>query len=56
MIAVSQFREVDYGAIIYGGDDCSSEVWSSRNWLSRKDIRLSLTLLCRDIVLTFNQE
>ncbi len=54
MIAVAQFRKVHYGAILYGGDDLSQEKWDSRNWSNREDIRLGLTRLCLDIVLTFD--
>lgn len=55
MIAVSQYREIDYGAIIYGGDDLSSELWDSRRWKDRDEIRYNLTMLCIDIVLTFDK-
>ncbi len=54
MIAVSQFRDIDYGAIIYCGDDLSTEKWDSRRWKERKEIRYDLTMLCMDIVLTFD--
>ncbi len=53
MIAVSEFRNVNYGAIIYGGDDVSKEKWDSRNWRDKTDIRLGLTELCLEIVQTF---
>ena len=43
MMAVSEFRKIEYGAILYGGDDVSKEVWDSRGWRSREDIRLELT-------------
>lgn len=49
-IAVAKFRGFDYGALIYGGDDCSSEEWSGRNWRSRSGIRYDLVQLCRKIV------
>ncbi|MFH1693149.1 MAG: nucleoside phosphorylase [Bacillota bacterium] len=55
MIAVSQFRDVNYGAIIYGGDDLSKEKWDNRGWMKREDIRLGLTDLCVDIVLKFDK-
>lgn len=51
-MAVSQFREIEYGAIIYGGDDLSKAVWDSRKWQSRTDTRTSLTQICCDIVLS----
>jgi uridine phosphorylase len=54
MLAVSNYRGVSYGAIIYAGDDVSSDVWDSRNWHTREDIRYHLVELCRDIVLSLN--
>ncbi len=55
LIAVSQFRKVNYGAIVYAGDDLSQKVWDNRGWINRKDIRLGLTRLCMDIVITFDK-
>ncbi|MBQ9539573.1 MAG: nucleoside phosphorylase [Treponema sp.] len=49
-IAVSQFRNLDYGAIIYGGDDVSQDEWDSRSWNSRKGIRYNLVMLCLELV------
>lgn len=49
-IAVAKFRGFDYGALIYGGDDVSSEEWSDRSWRSRKGIRYDLVLLCKKLV------
>lgn len=46
-IAVAEFRDFDYGALIYGGDDVSQEEWSSRSWRSRKGIRYDLVMLCK---------
>ena len=37
--AVAQFRGVSFGQILYGGDDVSGEVWDSREWNSRVDVR-----------------
>jgi uridine phosphorylase len=54
MIAVANYRGVSYGAIIYAGDDVSSDVWDSRGWQNRDDIRYHLVELCRDIVLSLN--
>lgn len=49
-IAVAQFRNFAYGALIYGGDDLSGEEWSERGWRSRKGIRYDLVTLCRKLV------
>ncbi len=45
-IAVSKFRGIKYGALIYGGDDVSQDQWSKRSWISRKGIRYDLAILC----------
>lgn len=49
-IAVAQFRNFAYGALIYGGDDVSGEEWSERGWRSREGIRYDLLMLCRELV------
>ncbi len=49
-IAVAQFRGIKYGAMIYGGDDVSGEVWDSRGWIERKGVRYSLVEFCREIL------
>ncbi|QVK18658.1 hypothetical protein KHQ81_02795 [Mycoplasmatota bacterium] len=51
LLAVSQFRGIEYGAIIYGGDDLSRAVWDNREWQSRTDVRTNLIDICREIVL-----
>ncbi len=49
-IAVAQFRNIQYGAIIYGGDDVSQDVWDKRDWHNRKSIRYSLLEICKELV------
>ncbi len=49
-IAVAQFRDIKYGAIIYGGDDVSGEVWDKRGWTDRKSIRHALVDICSELV------
>lgn len=49
-IAVSQFRGIAYGAILYGGDDVSSDVWDDRSWHTRTSVRYSLIAICHDCV------
>lgn len=49
-IAVSQFRNFTYGALIYGGDDVSQDEWSNRGWRSREGIRYDLVMLCKKLV------
>lgn len=52
MMAVASYRQVDYGAILYGGDDVSKEKWDSRNWRDRGDIRSGLTELAKEFLLS----
>lgn len=40
--AVSRFREVTFGQILYGGDDVSGIEWDDRRWADRKNIRESI--------------
>jgi UDP-2,3-diacylglucosamine pyrophosphatase LpxH len=53
LLAISQFRKVKYGAILYGGDDLSKPAWDGRIGLSRDEIRENLLILCKDIVTEF---
>ncbi len=49
-IAVAEFRNIKYGAIIYAGDDVSQDVWDKRCYRDRKSIRYSLIEICQDLV------
>ena len=49
-LAVAQFRNFAYGALIYGGDDVSQDEWSKRDWRSREGIRYDLVKLCKRLV------
>ena len=49
-IAIAQYRNFDYGAIIYGGDDVSNDEWDCRSWNSRKGVRYNLVMLCKELV------
>ena len=40
--AVSQFRNVTLGQVLFGGDDLSGVTWDSRSWKSREEIRRNL--------------
>ena len=51
LIAVSQFRDVPFGQVLYGGDDLSGVEWDNRQWQSRSEIRESLFWLCADACL-----
>jgi len=47
--AVSKFRNVLLGQILYGGDDLSGIEWNKRAWVSRETIRANLVDLCLKI-------
>ena len=49
-IAVAQFRKIKYGALLYGGDDVSQDVWDGREWNKRGSIRYNLISLCKELV------
>lgn len=49
-IAVAQFRQFAYGALIYGGDDLTGEDWNGRSWRSREGVRYDLVQLCKELV------
>lgn len=51
LIAVSEFRHVGFGQVLYGGDDLSGVQWDSRQWQSRKEIRENLFWLGADACL-----
>lgn len=52
MMAVAQFRGVQFGQILYGGDDLSGENWDNRGWQSKTDVRENLFWLCADACLS----
>jgi uridine phosphorylase len=47
--AVSKFRNVLLGQLLYGGDDLSGIEWNKRLWISREMIRINLVDLCLKI-------
>lgn len=51
LFAVSAFRGVTLGQILYGGDDLSGEQWDSRSWASRSEIQRNLVELSLEAVL-----
>jgi uridine phosphorylase len=46
--AVAQFRGVDFGQVLYGGDAVIPGEWDSRTWNSRADIRRDLFWLAAE--------
>lgn len=51
LMAVAQFRYVTLGQVLYGGDDLSGEVWESRSWQTRTEIRQNLFWLAAEACL-----
>ncbi|QSX06467.1 nucleoside phosphorylase [Sedimentibacter sp. zth1] len=49
--AISKFRGVKLGLVLYGGDDLSGVEWDSRKWNSRENIRKNLVELSFKICL-----
>ena len=38
-MAVAQFNNVEFGQILYAGDNLDGDTWDSRNYSSRTEIR-----------------
>ena len=49
--AVAQFRGVQFGQLLYGGDDLSAEQWDSRGW-TRHSVRETLFWLAAEACLS----
>ena len=49
--AVAQFRGVQFGQLLYGGDDISGEEWDSRHWDKRASVREKLFWLAAEACL-----
>ncbi len=52
MMAVAQYRKVQFGQILYGGDNLSGDSWDNRDWQSKPEIRENLFWLCADVCLS----
>ena len=50
LLAISKFRNIKYGALIYGGDDLSGDKWDTRLWRNKIDIRTQLVDYCKELV------
>lgn len=42
--AAARFRKVTFGQLLYSGDDISQDIWNSRQWKSKTDIRYDLVI------------
>lgn len=47
--AVSQFRKVTLGQILFGGDDLSGVEWDDRSWESRDEVKRNLVEISLEI-------
>jgi len=52
MMAVAQFREVQFGQILYGGDSLSGDKWENRGWQLKAEIRENLFWFCAGVCLS----
>ena len=52
LMAVSSFRKIAFGQILYAGDDLSGDIWDNRRWQSRTEIRHQLFWLAADVCLS----
>jgi uridine phosphorylase len=49
--AIAQFRNVQFGQLLYSGDDVSSEKWDSRHWDTHTSVREKLFWLAAEACL-----
>lgn len=50
--AIAQFRKVQFGQLLYSGDDVSSEQWDSRQWTTHTSVREKLFWLAAEACLS----
>lgn len=55
LMAAAQFRGVDYGQILYGGDRVLESGWDHAHWNSRQEIRENLFWLAADACLKMGE-
>lgn len=51
LCAVAKFRGVEFGQLLFGGDDLGGEVWDSRGWVTRRSARENLFWLAAEACL-----
>ncbi|MBN1993725.1 MAG: hypothetical protein JW953_13570 [Anaerolineae bacterium] len=49
---MAQFRGVQIGQILYGGDNLDGEAWDHRDWVKRRSVREKLAGLAVEACLT----
>jgi uridine phosphorylase len=50
-LSVAKFRGIEFGQLLYAGDDISGSVWDAREWHSKKSVRSRLFELAAEICL-----
>jgi uridine phosphorylase len=48
--AIAKFRNVQFGQILYGGDDVSGTEWDSRGWHSKTEVRRGMLDVALEVV------
>jgi uridine phosphorylase len=48
LMAVAQFRGIQFGQLLYAGDTLAGEVWDHRNWVHAHDVREQIFWLAAD--------
>ena len=51
MMAVAQFRGIEFGQLLYAGDDLSGEAWDDRDWRQAVEVRRLLVDLAAEAAL-----
>ncbi len=50
LTAVAKYRNVEFGEILYCGDDLSHEVWDGREWKEQAMLRKDLIKLTKKVL------
>ncbi|WP_405101498.1 nucleoside phosphorylase [Micromonospora sp. NBC_01412] len=51
LLAVAEFRSIQFGQLLYAGDDLSGEVWDDRDWRQAVEVRRLLVDLAAETAL-----
>jgi uridine phosphorylase len=51
LLAVAAFRQINFGQLLYAGDDLSGEVWDDRDWRQAIEVRRLLLDLAAETAL-----
>lgn len=53
LFAVSQYKGVQLGQILYAGDDLSRDTWQTRDWKKNVSVRYQLFKMCIDLAVKY---